>query len=721
MQLTRLIPWTIAACAMGALTVPHTAEAREYEVFIAIEVEEDLYDLQSEGEIGDDTFQTLLKLYQTGVDINHATRELLYTLPNLTYADVDSILGYRKEVGAVLDLADLVVNGAISKKKFLAIAPFLLLRHTKRSKYATDGFIRAQTRWTTEDARTPPMGFRARVNTLKHLTIGAVGTVTRNRIANVVYDPNRNALSATPESSQLHVPKLYARWDTDDLDAVVGSYRIGFGQRLVFDNTSDYSPNGISLDDELFRDNNLTKRCKETQGELAVSPCTGSAGQVYVTPDFRWRSGLQGVAVGLRNLKIGTGHAQAYAFASTQPKSIYQYELYDTSICSDPSQDGLDACKAPNVYRTQSDSAAPTSRFSFQTLPNLYRESVAGGNVTYYANERTHVGVTGYGAQVDWLTKGLALDFQEWSRTPYGGPYGAVGFDMAWGTGIYDVFAEFAQSFDSMEGRGGGPAGVVRGTATWNKNEVEATFRYYDTDFANPFGRPIAASDEFEGLRARDEVGLRLRYTGTIKKKLNIRASADLWAQPSKDTQSTLIYARADFDVSKKFRWGAWLQYQDKDLKRGGRTQCFEISTKDDENGEPIPCGGKKYKEALRLRFAPKKNLWIAAQLQHSALDDRVYDTKLRNDISVWGIVTSKPAEGVRIRLRTRYLLEDVSDRARLEESFWTYLDFTYRLSKQHQIRLRYDLYVWLDGRASTLQRTPSPEHWLWFEVVSKF
>ena len=38
--------------------------------------------------------------------------------------------------------------------------------------------------------------------------------------------------------------------------------RAGFGQRLVFDNSSDYSPNGLYLDDQLFSGTDLATACK---------------------------------------------------------------------------------------------------------------------------------------------------------------------------------------------------------------------------------------------------------------------------------------------------------------------------------------------------------------------------------------------------------------------------------------------------------------------------
>ncbi|MBW2278490.1 MAG: helix-hairpin-helix domain-containing protein, partial [Deltaproteobacteria bacterium] len=211
----------------------NSALADEYEVFIDIETEEDLYDLLAEQQISDDTFNTLLLLFQRGVDLNTASREELFSLPNLTYPDVDGIIAYREEAGLISDPATLVSSRVLSDRKLLAIAVFLRIADARRAMYATDGLIRTQTRWSNEDDRMPPLAILARVATLKHLQVGVAGMVTRNRLGDVVYDPNRQALSAEAASKQLHIPKFYASWDKDNYSVVAGTYRVGFGQRLT--------------------------------------------------------------------------------------------------------------------------------------------------------------------------------------------------------------------------------------------------------------------------------------------------------------------------------------------------------------------------------------------------------------------------------------------------------------------------------------------------------
>lgn len=713
----------VALILAAAIVLPRAAAAHPYETFINVDDEEDLYDLHATGQIDDSTLAELVEVMQRGVDLNKADREELYSLPNLTYDEVDAILAYRTTAGWIRDPIDLVVNGVLSQEKLEAIAGFLVVSSQTQPLFATDGWIRSQTRWTVSDNdSTPPVALQARISTLEHLTVGMASTLSRNRISDVVYDPTRGALSARPADTQVHVPKLYARWEGDKWGAIAGTYRIGFGQRLTFDNTSLYTPNGFVVDDQLYRDDYLVTACKESAGELPTSPCTGPAGDEYTTPDYRWRDGLLGAAIGMHDVPVGSGTLQSYGFFSYQPRSIYQYELYDKDTCDDPRNDDDPACAAPTVYRRGADPLDPTTRFSYETLPDMYAEMTAGGNVSYQTGRRSHIGVTGYGSSVNWLTRGIDLDFQEWSRYPYGGPFGAVGADGAIGFGMNDLFGEVTRSFDSTPGGGGGFAGIVRLVTTLaHHNELETSVRYYDTDFKNPYARPIAAADELEGSRARDEEGVRLRYTALFDKRLALRAMADGWRSPSDGSSNILLEERSDLDLTDQYGVGLWAEYENKDLEQNGVGDCFSIPTMTDESGEPIPCAGEKYQVTGRFRYTPVKRYSLVAQYSHSILGDNHDTSSYRQDAQASLIATAKPTDDIRVRARSRYLFQDIADNTYLEQSLWSYIDLEYRLRQRDKLELRYDLYIYFDKRMNTEARTPSPEHWLWLSYESRF
>ena len=83
---------------------------------------------------------------------------------------------------------------------------------------------------------------------------------------------------------------------------------------------------------------------------------------------------------------------------------------------------------------------------------------------------------------------------------------------------------------------------------------------------------------------------------------------------------------------------------------------------------------------------------------------------------------TLRPWDWLRSRARVRYLFEGIdNEETALEESIWGYLDTGVRVRPRDWLRVRYDMYLYLDDRMSTEERVPSPEHWLWLEYESRF
>ncbi len=734
-----LVARPLFAALIALVAAARPATATPYETFIDVNDQADLDDLLAAGDITTDTYDELLELLSNGVDLSTADRADLYTLPNLTYDDADAIIAFRElQKGAIRDPAALVSAGVLTEDKLLAISSFIIVS-APDDRLKVRGWMQFGTRWAPSDGDDylPPFMTRGRFTTLKHLRMGYAATLTRLRIGDPIYDPNRGSLVAAPRSLQAHLPKAYVMWEDKDLSLVAGTYRAGFGQRLVFDNSSRYTPNGFTYDDQLTFSADLATECRESGAELP-SPCLGASRYQYVTPDWRWRDGLFGVGAGARRIEVGTGWLQLYGWASSSRRSIYQYELVDSGRCADPSNDSDPACAAPPVLvRPEGDPLAPTTRHSFATLPNVFRENLAGANIAYFADRRSSVGLTAYAANEQDLIAGIDLDTQEWSRTPNGRRFGAAGVNFSFGRGWLDVFGEGGFSFDRqpdptgpIEG-GGGPGAILRLTATKQKQELEATLRYYGIDYANPYARPISQPDELDGLRARDEVGGRLRYI-TSQKRYTLRAAVDLWtplttmsdarilgterAQPKLDT-----YLRTDVRTSNELWLGLWLRYQDKDLRRGGHDQCFEVSTEENEQGEPIPCAGRQLTTNARARYQPNRRLSYTAMFQHRLLDDEsASDKKFRQDLGGWLVVLWRPQPRLRFRGRARYLNEAISDSGYLERSASVLGDAVFGLRDRDSLRVRVDTKFWLDDRASTKDREPSPEVQLWLSYEAR-
>jgi hypothetical protein len=739
-------------CSLFVLVaLAHEARATPYETFIDIDDEGDLQDLLAAGTITDDSYNELLDLLSRGVDLSSADRNDLYALPNLTYEDVDSIIAYRSlQKGRIADPAELVASGALSEEKLLAISSFLIVRQKGENTFAAHGWIRLMTRasrldfspFTEHDPLFPPFGLRARVTAARHLTAGIAMTTTRLEIGDPFYDQSRDALVAEGASNQIHIPKAYVKWETNSVSAIAGSFRAGFGQRLVFDNSSNYSPNGLYIDDQLYYSTDLSSACKVSAGELFTSPCTGAAGAEYVTPDFAWRDGLFGIAAGFKKLELSTGWLQGYLFASASRRGVYQYELVDAGKCKDPRDDSDPACAAPNVYVQQDNLLDPSPRHSFATLPDVFQERLVGGNFTYFADRRNAIGLTAYGATEENLIGGVDLDLQEWSRLPGGGPFGAAGANVSFGRDRVDVFAEAAASFDSMKVEekslttargGGGPAGIVRVTVTPSKKEeLEVVGRFYSVDFVNPYSRPISESDEFEGQRARDEAGGRVRYTRSAK-ELVIRALADVWYNPSTNGDPKLdTYIRANVKTTPELWLGLWERYQDKNLTKGSllgspnemtNSECFELSNELDETGETVPCAGRQLSTTLRATYEPNRVVSATVQVDHQLLDDNTranLKNKFRQDFAAWFVGYYRPARDVRLRFRIRFLDEAINDNTYLERSVSSVFDAAFRVRERDSLRLRLDSKVWMDKRMSTIEREPNPEISLWVFYEAK-
>jgi hypothetical protein len=717
----------LLVCARPAAAIP-------YETFIDVDDQSDLEDLLAAQDITQDTYDELLDLLDRGIDLASADRNELYALPNLTYEDVDKIIDYRKlQKGIIRDPADLVAAGALSQEKLLAISVFLVVRPPGENPMNLHGSVTAMTRWTVTDKLAPPAYLRARFTAAKHLTAGLALTTTRLQIGDPVYDPNRAALIADPRSYQVHLPKVFLKWETEDLAAIIGSFRAGFGQRLIFDDSRDYTPNGLYLDDQLFQSADLSRDCRESTGELDASPCTGAAATKYVSPDFITREALFGGGVGAKKLEVpGAGWFQAFAWASAATRSIYQYELVDSSICDDPHAT-TDVCKAPTVFvRPEGNPLTPTPQFAFATLPNVFGERLVGANVSYFADRRNIIGITAYGATETNLVKGIALDFQDWSRFPTGRTFGAAGANFQFGRDWLDLFGEAGMSVTTAVDptgqnatdrvlAGGGPAAILRMTATRKHEELEVVARYYGTHYSNPYARPISQPDTYDGQRAADETGLRTRYI-TSTKRYTIRALLDLWVPPSTiqkgDWQPKLdTYVRTDVRSSDELRLGLWLRYQDKDLTKGGHDQCFEVITETDPIDGPIPCAGRQLTTIGHVGYMPQKDLSMTLMLEHQLLDDNstsASKTSFRQDIAAWAIALWHPSTDLRVRGRVRYLDEAIASDTYLERSLSALVDVAVRARSRDAVRVRVDTKFWLDNRASTQTRDPNPELQVW-------
>ncbi len=718
------LPRPLALALALALPCAGPAFAAIYENTITAEDEDDLFTMQQRGDISQATADTLLELIREGVDLNSASRDQLYDLPGLTYEDVDAILEYRKAKGRIEDASELVGANAITAEQFLQLAPFLRI-DAARLKLPISGRVRAVSQFTTTDGTAPPALLSARLKGPLDLSAGFMLFGARRMSGTPTYDPVTDSLQSSGFGYTLHLPRAFLQWHSGKRKLVAGTFTIGFGERLTLDNTRRVTPRGIYLTDDFRRPIDLARTCRLSSVDLPLSgECEAGEKNLYITPDYDWREVFRGIAGSIEDLKVGEeASVSMYGFLSYQTRSIYQYELYDRRFCDDPRDDNNDQCKAPPVY-------VPSrgSRLVYSTLNYLFDELTGGGHVTFKPSYRFTLGATAWAAMPFFRQQPVELDFQEWSRYPNGGAFGAVGLNGHASWRQFNFYFEASRSFDRAIGGGGGWGVVQRSTFSPKGHELELVLRFYDTAFGTPYARPVSAPDETDGLRARNEAGARVRYFGRLTRDWEVRARADFWVNPfaienqvPAGVPNLYGLARVDFTGWRFFQPAVWVDVRNRNLLTDERGRCAS-GTYVFTEGDPVVCGGDLYRVAARLEFVPLgKYLRFTTQAWYTWTDDVRYRDRFRNDVMLWGELKSQPFEVLQLRLRSRFLFQDISDPAYLEQNLWTFLEAAWLPSKGTRLSLRYDVFVWLDQRRSTVSRFPNPEHRFMLDLRTSF
>lgn len=661
--------WSLVALTLGV--AGSSAAATPFEVFLDVETEQDLYDALSAQQIDGATFERLRDLLARGVDLEVATRQELYELPNLGYGEVDSILAYR---GAhpVGDGRALVAAGVLEEQSFLAIAPFLLARGSAAGAGGLGGWAQASARAQPGDRGAVPLGLRLRAFGFGSWSAGAAVALTRLRLDEVRYDPNLQALTAAAPSARLALPKLYVRREDGETALLLGSYRAGFGQRLVFDDTGAEAPAGFTFDDQLVMSGGVTKACK-LSAEDGASPCGEREG--YTTPDLRWREGLFGAAGSLKRVPLGAQTLALHAWASYTRRAAYQYELVDRARCPDPRGEVGDECAALEVRLPAGDPAGP-ARHAYQTLPSVVAETLVGAHASYGAGNRDLIGITAYLARTEGAVAGVELGARPSSRLPIGQRFGAVGVLGSVSRGGLQLSAEAARSFDDLPSKrglseGGGFGAVARldwstaraavappspapAVSAPGASALELVARYYAPTFVNPYARPVAAPDEVEGQRARDEAGLRARASWT-RPGWALRAALDGWSRASRVAPKLTSELRIEAVATPRWRLGAAASF---DVTCDPAADPEGGSAGDGDGGSDggsdgygrLGCGA--FSSRLRAALQATPTWHLAAQAQHDLRERQARWT-------FWLLTRRRSLSGGHLRAQLRYRHED--------------------------------------------------------------
>ncbi|NOJ94414.1 hypothetical protein HMI51_15935 [Corallococcus coralloides] len=662
------------------LGLPFTALAATYEVDPEDTGEQALFALREDGAITAETLSALLVLRRSGVDPAHASRAALYALPGLTYARVDGF----------------TASGGLTPEELRRLAPFLTTSAPER----VTGDARLLTAFAASDPVLPPLALQVRVAGPEGWRVGLLTSLTRRRLGAVQRDANRRALVAEAPGVSVVVPKFHGQWTGERASVLVGSYRLGFGQRLTLDTTGLPTPDGFLPDDTVRVPGGVERWCF-----LGEGACTPEERAADVTPDFQWDEGFRGVVGTVRT----SSGVSVTGFGSYQSRSLLSHALMERTSCEGT------ACKAPAVWLSGTD--ARMGRVVSRTLPGVFHEWAGGGHAAMAWNRRAQVGMTAWGARPVWSVEGAVLDFRSTAGYPAGGAFGAVGVDGAWGLGPVDLFVEAARTFDSAMGGGGGYGALQRTVVADTTKELELSLRAYGRGFANPYTGAMSGPDELEGSRARNEVGARVRYLHRVEGALRLRGEVDAWTLPadgaavgSAGTVNLRASARVDWRAHALFQPSLWTEYRDKDVGVAG--DCFDGSGED-------PCAGSLLRITARVKAELHDAVSVAAQYAHARVDDPV-NRGVREDAHAVVEAQVRPCDAVRLRGRAVWKDEDLSTRNRLEQSFRATLDASWTADAV-TTRARYAWVVDLkDARGA---RTPpdAPRHLFALEVETRF
>lgn len=680
--------------AVLGLVVPAVAHGAVVPGLGEVADEADLLAASQRGDLSTDTLESLLQLLQVGVDLATASADELFEVPGLTRADVDHVLECRTRQQATTPEV-LVACGALTFEQARRLAPWL----RTRARLPLAASLRAVGAYALGDLVAPPFVLGGRLEGPWGVSLGAQLALSRHRPASPSWSTEFGALTTPGDRPQLELPRFFAQWRIDRVRLIAGTFHAGFGERLVLDTTRRAAPSGFVPATEFRRPLELSR--------------VDVVGPRFETPDFVFREAFRGVAASVQGLSWGAEELALHGFASYQARSAYQYEVYDRRTCDDP-HDDVTSCRAPPVYLPDG-----SSRVSFETLPNLFDEVVAGGHVELRHGPGLRFGVTGFGS-VPWFHAAPAqLDFRPSSRWPNGGAFGAVGLNVDGQVGLLRLALEAARSFDHAAGnQGGGWAVVQRTTFSPRHHEVELTLRAYDVHWLNPYGHAVAAPDEFEGQRGRNEVGARLAVFSRPTSDWLVHSRVEAWtnpvAQPGLPAGSWNVAAltRLELTGSQLVRPALWGQV---------RTRALGVVCTPD-----LTCETGVYRLAARLDWRPRPGVFEAStQAWLAWVPSAGAPEALRNDVMVWAELRSAPHEQWLLRVRGRYLVRGVAVVAPVERSVWALTELAWlpvAPSPRGQARLafRYDLVAWLNADG-LLTRTPNPEHRISLDLSAAF
>lgn len=553
-------PWTRVPLAVGLFVCgvwSGHAAARVYPVPILADNEDDLRLLIQDGVLEPDDFETLLELLANPVDLNRASRNQLYDLPGVSLRQAADIAQDRRTNGPYRTLADVKRVASVGPETLAQLRRFAVVQPKADSPRLEDTQVTWKTRlsYHIEDrsvyALNPtgsnriedlgygglPQGYTSvRVKHPWGVEAGFLG-LAREQLVRAEYSAADRAIHGDWGTPALELGRVWTSVERGRYSAIAGHYTAGFGLGLTFDRTRRTRPQGWYPD-------------------MAVNTDIEDG-------DFRAQQTLLGFAGRIAEVPLGPGRLEATVFASSNTPDVYQYHIAVTG--GEPYDPDAEDLTSPRVFID----GYPAS---YITLPNLWRETLAGANVELNVKERTRVGLTTYGAVADRTVLPGVPDNTELyirQRVADTDRYGAAGVYLGQTVGAFDLTGEFSQSFS------GGHGVLVMATYDEGPAEIELSGRRYSTDYDNPNARGIAAADVYRGMRDRDEQGVRLRTELKPSKVFRTRWMVDVWQNLESGRSNLEVFGRLQADPTKWLMVAVMGDHRNRDLANNGRTRIY--------------------------------------------------------------------------------------------------------------------------------------------------
>ncbi|MBN1959440.1 MAG: hypothetical protein JW841_00720 [Deltaproteobacteria bacterium] len=330
---------------------------------------------------------------------------------------------------------------------------------------------------------------------------------------------SRGQLVTKGPQNQAGIDEIYLRYNTNNLDVILGSYHSAFGEKLTFASTNKNRRNNFWPNIQIETDN--------------------YNGKIYSSV------GLFGLALTINKKITQESRWQATIIGSRRTHDIYQYNgiwyAYDDDVkptCNSDADcraeytcdDILKYCRSSavfNIAKPATDKATGklVSSFHYLTINNAFRETLVAGNIAYYFHEENNLGFTIYRSKTDILLASKANpSFARSSRYPNTSSFGAIGVHLNINSSLLLFSSEYANT------GGNGHAGFGRLIIKLPPvKHLEFALRYYDARYVNPHGFGEAALDQEQGLTARNEMGLRNNIQFSIFKKIVSSTDLNFW------------------------------------------------------------------------------------------------------------------------------------------------------------------------------------------------